>query len=309
AQRAADILQIPHYVLNFSDEIQGLVIENFISEYLQGRTPNPCVRCNVHIKFGVLRAWASDMGATHLATGHYARTGRRGDRWTLRRAVDRAKDQSYALAGLGQEALAAALFPLSEMTKEAVRARAHTMGLEAAEGRESQDICFIPHGDYDAFLVERLGTPEPGPIVSARGEILGRHRGLLFYTIGQRKGLGIGGGRAYYVVRLDAEHNVLIVGHEEETNCPGLIARDVRWCSMGPQDAPFACRVQIRYQHEAVPAMATPCGNDILVRFDEPERAVTPGQWAVLYDDDGYVLAAGVMDDELPKERKQEESK
>lgn len=296
ARRAADQLCISHYVWDAVEPFEREVVSYFVGEYLMGRTPNPCIRCNQRIKFGGLMAFARERGAECLATGHYARVVPCGERLALRRGVWRPKDQSYALAGLTQEQLRQVLFPLGELTKDETRMRARNLGLTNAEKAESQEICFIPGDDYGAFLSGRVGPAVPGPILSVQGAVLGQHKGLMFYTVGQRKGLGIAAERPYYVVKIDTAANSLVVGHDEETFRDGLRTGPVNWGALPPQSAPFACLAQIRYLHRPVPAMATPAGEGLEVRFETPQRAVTPGQWAVLYDDAECVLAAGIIE-------------
>jgi len=296
ARRVAARLEVPHRVVHMTDRFERDVIDDFVREYQAGRTPNPCVRCNLDIKFGALLDMAGRFGADRVATGHYVRRERRAGRVALRRAVHRPKDQSYVLAGLSQEQLASALFPLGGLAKAEVRERARALGLPTADKPESQEICFVPNDDYRAFLAQRVGLPAAGPILSTSGAGLGEHKGLLHYTIGQRKGLGIAAPRPYYVVRLDVARNAVIVGHEEDTYCAGLVARAVNWCSIAAQTAPFDCLAQLRYRHTAAPATATPDGEGLAVQFHRPERGVTPGQWVVLYDAEEYVLAAGIID-------------
>jgi len=296
ARRAADQLCIAHYVWDAVEPFEKEVVSYFVGEYSKGRTPNPCVRCNQRVKFGGLLAFARDRGAEYLATGHYARVVQHGERLALRRGVWRPKDQSYALAGLTQEQLRHVLFPLGQLSKDETRMRARNLGLTNAEKTESQEICFIPGDDYGAFLSDRVGPAVPGPILSVQGKVLGQHKGLMFYTVGQRKGLGIAAERPYYVIKIDAATNSLIVGHDEETFRNGLQTGPVNWGAIPPQTAPFACLAQIRYLHRPVPAVATPVGEGLEVRFETPQRAVTPGQWAVLYDDAERVLAAGIIE-------------
>ena len=296
ARRAARRLGIAHRVWDGADVFEREVITDFVNEYLAGRTPNPCVRCNPRIKFGALRDAAAEVGADYFATGHYVQLEQRGPRRALRRALHRDKDQSYVLAGLAQEQLRGCLFPLGVLTKDQTRRRALSLGLPNADRPESQEICFVPDDDYAAFLEKRLGAPKPGPILSTRGEVLGQHRGLIRYTVGQRRGLGIAAPRPLYVVGLDPERNAVIVGHEQETYCKGLRIEPVNWGAVPAQRAPFECLAQIRYLHRPVPATATPAHDAVEVRFHEPERAVTPGQWAALYDADDYVLAAGTIE-------------
>jgi len=296
ARHVAEILGVEHQVVDCRERFAREVVEPFVQEYQAGRTPNPCVRCNPLIKFELLLELADEHGAERVATGHYVRVTSRGERLGLRRAHDRGKDQSYVLAGLGQNHLRRALFPLGEYTKAQVREMAKDLGLPAADRDESQEICFIPDDDYRGFLTQHAGLPAPGPILSTDGAELGRHQGLPFYTVGQRKGLGIAAPRPLYVLRLDPEQNAVIVGHEEETLSGSLTAREVNWCGMAPQDEPFDALVQIRYRHTATPATITPTPDGFTTRFHTPQRAVTPGQWAVAYDDD-MVLLGGVIQD------------
>lgn len=298
AQRVAAHLGIEHRVAALEAVFQERVVGPFTDMYAQGRTPNPCVWCNRRIKFGALLEEARALGADCLATGHYARIERHGERWALRRARDLAKDQTYFLSSLTQGQLAAAHFPLADYRKEDVRELARARALPVAERAESQEICFVPEDDYGRFLAERLGPPEPGPIYSANGEELGRHKGLAHYTVGQRKGLGIAAPRPLYVLRLEPERNALIVGFEEETYCHGLTAVDANWSGVAPPEGPFACHVQVRYRQRPVPCAVEPNADGFHLRFDEPQRGVAPGQWAVLYDED-MVLGNGVIGENL----------
>lgn len=296
ARRVADTLGIPHYVVNYLDRFEHDVIEDFTSEYLKGRTPNPCVRCNQRVKFGALYEKAAAIEADFIATGHYVRLEARGDRIALRRATFRAKDQSYTLAGLAQDQLRKSMFPLGALTKDETRGIARDLGLVTADKAESQEICFVPNDDYRSFLERRLGPGAPGPIVSTQGDVLGTHKGLMAYTVGQRKGLGIAAPRPLYVVRLDIRENALIVGYDEDTFRETITASQLVWGGMAPQLEPFECLAQIRYRHDAVPAVCYPSESGFTLKMNQPERAPTPGQWAVLYDIEGFVLAAGIMD-------------
>jgi len=296
ARAVTQHLGIPLTIWKSYDSFDKEIVKMFAAEYAAGRTPNPCVRCNQRIKFGALYAVADEVGADCFATGHYVRTEHRNDRTALRRAVWRPKDQSYVLAGLSQKQLKRAVFPLGTLTKNQTRERALALNLPSANRPESQEICFIPNDDYRSFLEKRLGAPAPGPIVSVSGQTLAQHTGLIHYTVGQRKGLGIAAPRPYYVVALDPERNAVIVGHDEDTFQPSLNMANVIWSASPPQrGTPFRCLAQIRYLHQPAPATALPASEKIEVRFDTPQRAVTPGQWAVLYDEDDYVLAAGTI--------------
>lgn len=298
AEMAKDANQVceqygfPHYTVNLIENFDKQVIDDFTGEYQRGRTPNPCVRCNQRLKFGTLYKKALELGAEYIATGHYVQVAKLGDRYAVQRAEHLAKDQSYVMAGLTQKQLAMGLFPLGGMTKAETRAKARELGLSSAETPESQDICFIPDNDYVGFLNRRVGAMQPGAIENTRGEVLGEHRGLLGYTIGQRKGLGIAAERPLYVVRIDAERNTVIVGFEEETYCARFVANEVVWGGMAKREEPFEGFVQIRYHHEAAACTVHPRGKEFEIEFRDPERSVTPGQWAVVYDDGGRVLAA-----------------
>ena len=251
ARQVAERFGFPHYTLNLVENFQKHVIDDFTGEYAAGRTPNPCVRCNQRLKYGTLYKKAVELGAEHIATGHYVRLARIGERYCVRRAVHHEKDQSYVMAGLSQKQLAMGVFPLGGMTKAETRAKARALGLAAAETPESQDICFIPDNDYKSFLRRRLGTMAGGPIVSVAGELLGSHRGIGNFTIGQRKGLGIASERPLYVVRIDRESDTVVVGHEEDTLCNGFTAHEVVWSGLPPQSAPFS-----RVRADSIPAYA-----------------------------------------------------
>ncbi|HOZ47113.1 MAG TPA: tRNA 2-thiouridine(34) synthase MnmA [Candidatus Hydrogenedentes bacterium] len=296
ATAVARQLGLPFHAFHIESDFERLVINEFLEEYRRGRTPNPCIRCNIAVKFGILVDAARRLGAEGLATGHYARLDVRGGRRVLRRAAHGEKDQSYFLAGLDQEQLGSARFPLGDLTKAEVRARAAELGLEAAGRAESQEVCFVADDDYGRFVATRTGACEPGPIFSMAGEILGQHHGLIHYTVGQRRGLGIAAPRPYYVVRVDAARNALVVGGEADTYCQRLWARSVNWCSIARPEGPIRSLAQIRYRHKATPALVVPQGEGIEVVFDVPLRSVAPGQWVVLYDEAGYALAAGAID-------------
>jgi len=295
ARRVARHLGIRHYVLNLRETFERFVIDPFCDDYAEGRTPNPCIRCNTFVKFGPLLHRAREIGCDQLATGHYARVlhDDRLGRWKLLRGVDRAKDQSYSLYGLTQDQFAHALFPLGELTKAQTRRKAAELKLPAADRAESQEICFISGEDYRHYLERR--RPEvavPGPIVDATGREIGRHHGIAFYTVGQRQGLGLAAGKPQYVLAIDARANRLVVGDESEAICSGLMMREVNYVSIaGLPEAGVKLAVQIRSTARPVPCLARPNGTGVVVQFAKPGRAVAPGQAAVCYH--GHAVALG----------------
>lgn len=288
-----DQLDIPVHTVDLSAAFRKKVVDYFVRAYAAGRTPNPCLACNPGIKFGDLLDRARQYGAECLATGHYARVTKQTDgRFRLLKGTDLKKDQSYFLAFLDQRQLAAARFPLGEMTKDQVRITAHEYGLSPAAKQESQDVCFIPD-DYAEFLTRQPDFKfEPGPIVDVRGNRIGEHLGLHRFTVGQRRGVNCPAERPYYVVRLEPAHNRLVVGFRENLSASGCLVSGVNWI-IPPPDSPFRGEVRVRYRHSAVKA-------DILllekktarIVFDHPEPAVTPGQGAVFYQGDA-VLGGG----------------
>jgi len=298
ARRVAQALDIPHYVLNMQEAFHAKVVSYFIREYLSGRTPNPCIACNRHIKFSLLLQKARALKISYLATGHYARVTYDSAKriYRLFRGSDKDKDQSYMLYMLNQEQLPFVLFPLGSYTKGEVRKIAREKGLGVAEKMESQEICFIPDNDYRGFL-ER-GYPQafsPGDILSTSGEKLGRHRGVAFYTVGQRKGLGLVSSRPLYVVKIDAYNNVLVVGEEEESYSEGLIAEELNFVSGKAPHSPQEIEVKIRYRSSLVPAVLyPPLKKSVRVVFGQKQKAVTPGQSAVFYRGE-EVLGGGTI--------------
>ena len=303
ARRVADRLGIPYYVFNFQELFAEAVIGPFTREYLQGRTPNPCVWCNERVKFGALLDRALELGAEAVATGHYAAVEfcpERG-RWLLKKARDRRKDQTYALWPLTQAQLARVRFPLAGYTKEEVRALARRFGLPVAAKAESQEICFVPD-DYRRFLLQT--APEalaPGPIVDTGGKVLGQHPGVAFFTVGQRRGLGVAFGRPMYVVELDAASRTVVVGGREEVMAQGLVAGQANWIALERLAAPQQATARIRRSADEVGCVVEPeaaagdGGSRVRVHFDSPQWAVTPGQSVVFYQGD-VVLGGAVIE-------------
>ncbi len=292
ARRVASALGIPHYIVNFERQFEETVISNFVREYASGRTPLPCAHCNSDLKFSTLLERALGFGAGHVATGHYARVDRRDDgRWLLKRSVDRHKDQSYFLFSLTQEQLAHAQFPVGGLTKPVVREEARRLGLEVAEKPDSQEICFVPGGDYASFVAKKEPAVERGgAIVDENGRKLGEHGGLHRFTIGQRKGLGIGTSAPLYVLRLDPARSTVVVGAREALRSSRLTASGVNWVSTDAPEDWLRVEAQIRHRHSPAPGRvrALPDGRAEL-EFAFPQSAVTPGQAVVFYDDDVVV--------------------
>lgn len=297
AEDAAARLGMPFHVCDFRKEFREEVIHPFIASYERGETPNPCIRCNRSLKFGRLLEYAETLGIRRIATGHYARIEKDVNRYLLRKAADFAKDQSYVLYTLSQEQLGRTLLPLGSMTKEEARCTADACGLSNAHRKESQDICFIPDGDYADFIEHEQGHAyPPGDFVDTEGNILGTHRGLIHYTIGQRKGLGLALKQPMYVKALDITSNRVILAVHEELFTRRLTARDVNWIAIDPPHGGLRVKARIRYKHREAPATVLPLDSGrIELCFDEPQRAITPGQSVVLYEDD-YVVGGGVIE-------------
>lgn len=292
ARRVADRLGIPFYVVNFKAQFAEHVIDYFVETYRQGATPNPCVQCNRYLKFTALLHRAQQLGARWVATGHYASVWQdTAGRYYIQRGRDTQKDQSYFLFDLSQEQLRHTLLPLGTYHKEEVRILAARLDLKVAEKPESQEICFIPDGDYRAFLRPRLAPAslQPGAMVTATGEVLGTHRGLPLYTVGQRRGLGITASEPLYVTRLDAVHNTVVVGPRPEAECTTFDVERVHWMRPLPTQR-LTTTVQIRYRHQPVGADVEPgAAEHARVVLHRPQFAVTPGQAAVFYDGDTVI--------------------
>jgi len=297
ARRVCQILGIPFYPLNMTREFQRNVIDYFCQEYQVGRTPNPCLACNRFVKFRSLLGRARALGADYLATGHYARIELRDGRRRLLRGLDPGKDQSYVLYTLGQEELRYLLFPVGNYSKTEVRRLAQKWGLPVAQKPESQDVCFITEGDYRDFLAGRVPSSS-GPVLDREGRRLGTHRGLPFYTVGQRRGLGLALGRPYFVIGLDEPRNAVIVGTEEELESPALLAGDVTFVSGQAPQGTMPVEAQVRYRSPAVPATLSPAEGGYRVDFAQPQRAVTPGQAVVFYEGE-EVLGGGTIEASL----------
>lgn len=291
ARRVADGLDIPLTVLDLRDFFEKNIINDFSSEYLSGRTPNPCIECNKLVKFGSMLDFALESGCDALATGHYARIEEKNGEYFLRRTGS-PKDQSYFLYRLNQAQLSRIIFPLADMDKEQIRAEAARAGISVAAKRDSQEICFVPDDDYVRFLTERGISSPTGNFVDGAGNILGKHNGIINYTVGQRKGLGAFG-RPMFVNSIDPVNNTVVIGENGTQYSPGLTADCASWISGKAPREPFRANVKIRFRAPEQPALIIPRDeNSFSVRFDEPQRSVTPGQAAVILDGD-TVLGGG----------------
>lgn len=298
ARSVAYKLGIPYYVFNFSDRFREEVIDRFVCAYENGRTPNPCIDCNRYLKFDKLYQRASELGCDCVATGHYARIERdeTSGRYMLKKAVDADKDQSYVLYSMSQEQLAHTRFPLGGMTKPEVRRIAEAQGFVNARKHDSQDICFVPDGDYAGFIERYTGKSfEPGNFVDQEGHVLGQHKGIICYTIGQRKGLGLALHEPMYVCRIDPKTNTVVLGRDRDLWSKELTAKDFHWISGEVPTGTQRIKAKIRYRHQEQWANAEITGPDsIHLVFDEPQRAITCGQSVVLYDGD-VVVGGGTI--------------
>lgn len=296
AKKVCDMLNIQHRTLELSDVFARDIKDYFVDSYLRGETPNPCIICNRLVKFGAMLEYADALGFDCIATGHYADIEKKGGRYFIKRPANARKEQTYVLYRLTQEQLSRVIFPLSGMDKEEIRAVARKYNMPCASKPDSQDICFVPDGDYAGFIEKYTGkSAAPGNFVDADGNILGRHRGIIRYTIGQRKGLGIAFGEPKYVIAKDAKSGDVVLGDEDALFVKTFAACDANWITEEPQK-PFKALVKTRYAQKEQPALITPLENNgIDIVFDVPQRAVTPGQSAVIYDENGYVLGGGII--------------
>jgi tRNA-specific 2-thiouridylase len=292
AENICRILDIPYHQADLQKEFESCVVDYFCQEYQQGRTPNPCVACNQCIKFGILLDKALSLGADYLATGHYARVEHSRDGHRLLKAADISRDQSYFLYTLTQEKLGRILFPLGEHSKDEVKQMAKQAGLPIA-GKSSQDICFISQKNYGSFLSQRFPSL-PGEVVDTQGRKLGQHRGIPFYTIGQRHGLGLASGKPLYVIKIEPESNRIVLGPEEELYSQKLTAHKLNWLSGTTPRAPATVKAKIRYKSKEAEAILFPRDDSVDVHFTQPQKAVTPGQAVVFYNVD-EVLGGGII--------------
>ena len=292
AKAVCEKLGIEHISRNAEKEFSEYVIKNFTSEYLAARTPNPCIICNQRIKFGVMMDIAEELGADFVATGHYSRLVEHEGELFPAKALFDEKDQTYALCRLKQSQLRKSLFPLGEISKDEVRKIAADISLSVAEKKDSQDICFIPDGDYAAYIEERFGKQPKGRFIGPKGEDLGEHKGLLHYTVGQRRGLGIPYSERIFVSRLDAEKNEVILGLEGSQSKAEVYADDLTFVSDKPQANEFSCSAKIRYNAKAAPCTVRISGSSVTAIFESPQRGVSPGQSLVFYDGERLIGSA-----------------
>ena len=297
ARSVAYRLGMPFYVFNYKDEFREKVIDRFVKSYEAGMTPNPCIDCNRFLKFGALYDRAKVLGCDYVVTGHYARIEEKGGEYFLKKALVTEKDQSYVLYDLTQEQLAHTLFPLGSMAKAEVRALAEAQGFLNADKPDSQDICFVPDGDYAAAIERLSGKPSlPGDFIDKNGKVLGRHQGIVHYTIGQHRGLGLYYHEALYVTAIDAASNTVTLGRKEDLFSDAATVGQFHWISGRTPDAAFRCTAKIRYRQSEQGVTVTPLGDGrVHLQFDAPQRAITPGQAAVLYDGD-TVLGGGRLE-------------
>lgn len=298
ARRVANQIGIPYYVMNFKKEFKENVIDYFIGEYLEARTPNPCIACNRYVKWESLLKRSLDIGADYIATGHYARIKKLPNgRYTIQQSVTQTKDQTYALYNLTQEQLSHTLMPVGDYTKDEIRKIAEEVGLMVAHKPDSQEICFVSDNNYAKYIEDTTGQKSPeGNFVDLDGNILGKHKGIIHYTIGQRKGLGLAMGKPVFVVDIKKETNEVVIGSNEDVFAKGLIADKVNFMSIPSLEGEMRVRAKVRYNHKGADCTIRMLGDDLIeCTFDEPQRAITPGQAVVFYEDDYVVGGASIL--------------
>lgn len=295
AKMVARALDIPFYAFDMREEFKKEIIQEFISSYENGLTPNPCVICNRVFKFGYLYDKAKELGCDYIVTGHYAKIVEQNGEFSLRKSQNTAKDQSYFLYSVKSDMLPKIIFPLEDYSKDEIRKIAADLGFSTATKKDSQDICFIPNGDYAAVIESLTGKDyKKGDFIDLNGKKLGTHSGIIRYTIGQRKGLGIALGKPMFVGKKDAAANTVMLCDDNELYSDSLVAKEFNWLKK-PDSAEFTCKARIRYRHIEQPATVTIEGDKVYIKFNEPQRAITPGQSVVLYDDD-MVLGGGIIE-------------
>ncbi len=298
ARRVADMLGIPYYVLNFKREFKESVIDYFMEEYMHARTPNPCIACNRYVKWEALLNRAMELGCDYIATGHYARVCRLPNgRYALKKSATVRKDQTYALYNLTQDQLSKTLMPVGEYEKEDIRLMAERIGLPVAKKPDSQEICFIPDHDYASYIIKETGKTFPaGNFVDQNGDVLGQHKGIIHYTVGQRKGLGISLGTPAFVTDIRPETNEVVIGSDKDTYHDSLLGNQVNFMSVDKPEGELRVTAKIRYSHQGAPCKIRMVGEDIIsCQFEEPVRAITPGQAVVFYDGDLVAGGATIM--------------
>lgn len=298
ARRVADMLGIPYYVLNFKREFKESVIDYFMEEYMHARTPNPCIACNRYVKWEALLNRAMELGCDYIATGHYARVCRLPNgRYALKKSATVRKDQTYALYNLTQPQLSKTLMPVGEYEKEEIRVMAERIGLPVAKKPDSQEICFIPDHDYASYIIKETGKTFPaGNFVDQNGNVLGQHKGIIHYTVGQRKGLGISLGTPAFVTDIRPETNEVVIGSDKDTYHDSLMGNQVNFMSVEKPEGELRVTAKIRYSHQGAPCRIKMVGEDIIsCQFEEPVRAITPGQAVVFYDGDLVAGGATIM--------------
>lgn len=298
AKGVADFLDIPHYVMNFRGLFEREVIDYFIDEYMEGRTPNPCLMCNKRVRFSEFLEKAKGLGADYLATGHYAVVEKENDRYLMKKSSDTRKDQTYFLHQMTQYQLEHTLFPLGGYTKDEIRAIGEKIGIITHDKPDSEEICFIPDDDHGRFIKERVDDIKVGNFVDTKGNVLGRHKGIVYYTVGQRKGLGLSLGRRVFVKEINPENNTVVIGDEKDLYHSKLYAEELNFIPFDNLEGPMDVTAKIRYSLHESDATIRPYKNGVLVEFKEAQRAITKGQAVVFYDDD-IVVGGGIIKEVL----------